>query len=258
MRPIVIITGASSGLGWEIATQAAEKGYQPVLLARRKDKLESLAEEIQKRYAVDCPIYSLDMTDREAVGETAADLLITYPPDILVNCAGFGLFEEFAAIPFATIEKMFATNVQGLMQLTQLLLPAMQERKSGHIINIASQAGKIATPKSAVYSATKYAVLGFSNALRMELAPENIYVTTVNPGPIATNFFDIADSSGNYLKSVGFLVLDPKKVAHKIVSIFGKKKREINLPFAMNIGTRIYQIMPSLIEVLGKRAFMKK
>lgn len=83
---------------------------------------------------------------------------------------------------------MFDTNVLGLIQLTQLILPQMQARKAGHIINIASQAAKIATPKSTVYSATKYAVLGFSNALRLELMPDKINVTTINPGPIATNF----------------------------------------------------------------------
>lgn len=153
---------------------------------------------------------------------------------------------------------MFDTNVLGLIQLTQLILPQMQARKAGHIINIASQAAKIATPKSTVYSATKYAVLGFSNALRLELMPDKIYVTTINPGPIATNFFDVADKSGNYLETVGKLVLQPEKVARKTVQIMGTKRREINLPFVMNIATRLYQVMPQVIEFFGKGAFLKK
>lgn len=257
-KPIAVITGASSGLGMEIARQASLLGYQPVLLARSEEKLQALATEIKKQSDITCPIYKLDMTDKIAVAEVSAEILNDFPPDVLVNCAGFGLFENFVDIPFSTIEKMFATNVEGLMQFTQLLLPGMQQKKAGHIINIASQAAKIATPKSAVYSATKYAVLGFSNALRMELEPYHIYVTTVNPGPIATPFFEVADTTGNYLKNVGFLVLDPKKVARKIVASFGKKRREINVPFLMNMGTRLYQMMPVLVEKLGKRSFMKK
>ena len=85
----------------------------------------------------------------------------------------------------------------------------MAERRQGHIINIASMAGKMATAKSTVYSATKFAVLGFSNALRLELKPLGVAVTTVNPGPIETNFFDKADPSGSYLEKVGQIVLEP-------------------------------------------------
>ena len=99
----------------------------------------------------------------------------------------------------------------------------MLKENKGHIINIASQAGKLATPKSSGYSASKHAVLGFTNSLRMELAKTDIYVTAVNPGPIQTNFFSIADQSGNYEKS-----------AEKTVNIIGKPKREVNLPKWMN------------------------
>lgn len=83
---------------------------------------------------------------------------------------------------------MFDVNVLGLIACTQQVLPSMLATKGGHIINIASQAGKIATPKSSTYSATKHAVLGYSNSLRMEVAPQGVYITTVNPGPIETNF----------------------------------------------------------------------
>ena len=98
------------------------------------------------------------------------------------------------------------------------------EQGRGHIINIASMAGKIATANSSVYAATKFAVIGFSDALRLELADKGVYVTTVNPGPIETSFFDQADPSGAYLESVKKFVLSPKYVAKKIIRILGEKQ----------------------------------
>ncbi|WP_223601931.1 SDR family oxidoreductase, partial [Chryseobacterium sp. GVT01B] len=122
--------------------------------------------------------------------------------DILANNACFGVFREAHEAPIDEIKGMFEVNVVGLMACTNMVLPKMRERRFGHIINIASQAGKIATPKSSVYSATKHAVLGYTNALRMELSDYNVQVTSVNPGPIATNFFNIADEKGTYVKNV--------------------------------------------------------
>lgn len=254
----VLITGASSGLGAEITRQVAASGANVIITARSTGKLIHLQKEVTTNFAVNAEYFTLDMTDFEQIKQVSEKVNQAYNVDVLVNCAGFGLFENAVDIPFETVEKMFDTNVLGLIQLTQLLLPKMQARKSGHIINIASQAAKIATPKSTVYSATKYAVLGFSNALRLELSPHKINVTTINPGPIATNFFDVADKSGNYLETVGKLVLKPEKVARKTVQIMGTKRREINLPFVMNIATRLYQVMPQVIEFFGKGAFLKK
>ncbi|MBC1891078.1 SDR family NAD(P)-dependent oxidoreductase [Listeria booriae] len=253
----VLITGASNGLGAELARQVAAQGAHTILTARSTEKLASLTTQIQADFGVISTYHKMDMTNFAEIEEVVAKLADTNI-DVLVNCAGFGIFEEAVTTDFDTVERMFDTNVLGLMRLTQLVLPKMMARKAGHVINIASQAGKIATPKSSAYSATKFAVLGYSNALRMEVKPSGIHVTTVNPGPIATNFFDIADASGDYLKNVGFLVLKPEDVAAKIVAIMGKNKREINLPFAMNIISRLYQVMPRVIEFFGKSAFEKK
>ena len=138
--------------------------------------------------------------------------------DVLVNNAGYGIFKEAIETDVYEAKAMFDVNVLGLMACTSSVLPMMKRRKSGHIINIASQAGKMATPKSSLYSATKFAVLGYSNALRMELKNDHVFVTTVNPGPIATNFFETADESGNYVKSIEKFMLKPEDVARKIVA----------------------------------------
>ncbi|MEH7643564.1 SDR family NAD(P)-dependent oxidoreductase, partial [Bacillus pumilus] len=153
---------------------------------------------------------------------------------------------------------MFEVNVFGLIACTKKVIPEMKQRGYGHIINIASQAGKIATPKSAIYSASKHAVLGFSNSLRMELSDIGIHVTTVNPGPIATDFFTIADRSGEYVKNVEFMMLSADKVAGKVVSAMMTKKREINLPGWMNAGSKLYQLFPFLFEKVARKAMMKK
>jgi uncharacterized protein len=153
---------------------------------------------------------------------------------------------------------MFGVNVVGLIACTSMVLPMMRENRSGHIINIASQAGKIATPKSSIYSATKHAVLGYTNSLRMELSDLHITVTAVNPGPIETNFFNIADEEGTYVKSVERYMLKPEFVARKVVDAMLTGTREINLPRWMNAGSILFALFPRLFERVGKRVLNKK
>ena len=124
----------------------------------------------------------------------------------------------------------------------------MRERKIGTIVAIASIAGKIATPKSSVYSATKFALIGYFNALRLELKKDNVHVMTVNPGPVATNFFNIADEDKSYQKSLGGKTLTPKLVVSKIIKGIDKKKREVNLPFKLVLAVKISQLFPRLSD----------
>ncbi|MGC4376464.1 SDR family oxidoreductase [Fictibacillus sp. Mic-4] len=256
---VIVITGASGGLGARIALDAAERGATPVLMARRMDQLENIQSEIKNKFQIDAWIYSLDVGNLVQVKNVFEQLFTQVSHvDVLINNAGFGIFEEFIQADINDIVTMFQTNVIGLMACTKAVLPHMMIRDKGHIINIASQAGKIATPKSSGYTATKHAVLGFSNSLRMELSKTNIHVTTVNPGPIETNFFSIADKSGNYVESVKRWLLSPELVSKKVITSIDKPVREINLPFLMNIGSKIYQMMPGFIEKVAASAFNKK
>lgn len=256
---IIVITGASGGLGKEIAIQTAMQGASVVLLARSMDKLEALRLMLMKAYQIDAYAYQLDVANPIDVKEVFEQIASEVGEvDVLVNNAGYGIFKEAIEIDVREAKAMFDVNVLGLMACTSSVLPMMKRRKTGHIINIASQAGKMATPKSSLYSATKFAVLGYSNALRMELQNDHVFVTTVNPGPIATNFFDTADESGNYLKSIGKFILKPEVVAHKIVDAMFTSKREINLPGWMNLASKLYYLFPKTTELIGKRAFFKK
>jgi short-subunit dehydrogenase len=223
------------------------------------DKLQLLQKDLQQQYQVQVDIVQLDVSNTDMVKEVFTNIFETIGQvDILVNNAGFGVFREAHEATIDEIKGMFNVNVIGLMACTSMVLPKMRKRCFGHIINIASQAGKIATPKSSVYSATKHAVLGYTNSLRMELADSNVYVTSVNPGPIATNFFTIADEKGTYVKNVQKFMLQPEYVAQKVVAAMLTKTREINLPRWMNMGSVIYVLFPRLFERVGRRAFNKK
>jgi short-subunit dehydrogenase len=255
----IVITGASGGIGAEIAKLCAARGANLILLARSIDKLLQLQKDLQQQFRVKVDVYQLDVSNTDMIEEVFTRIFEKIGQvDILVNNAGFGVFREAHEATFEEIKGMFNVNVVGLMACTSMVLPRMRERRFGHIINIASQAGKIATPKSSVYSATKHAVLGYTNSLRMELNDFNVFVTSVNPGPIATNFFNIADEKGTYLKNIQRFILQPEYVAQKVVNAMFTRTREINLPRWMNMGSVIYVLFPRLFERVGRRAFNQK
>lgn len=255
----VVITGASSGLGKEIAIQSAKCGANVVLIARSINRLKELEQSLVNQFGVKVYSFQLDVSDASQMERVFTDVIqIVGKIDVLVNNAGFGIFEEACEMNLEETKRMLDVNVFGLMACTRMVLHSMLEKQSGHIINIASQAGKVATPKSSVYAATKHAVLGFSNALRLELAEHHVFVTTVNPGPIETNFFETADASGTYVKNVKKYMLRPEDVAEKIISCMLTNKREINLPGWMNIGTVFYAVFPRMFEALGQKFFFKK
>lgn len=220
----ILITGASGGLAQEMVKFLPED--QLILLGRNKEKMSELYGNHPQAELIE-----IDITDDLALESLVTDLYLRYGKiDVLINNAGYGIFEEFDQISDQDIHQMFEVNTFALMNLSRRLAARMKESRKGHIINIVSMAGLIATGKSSLYSATKFAAIGFSNALRLELMPYGVYVTTVNPGPIRTGFFDQADPDGTYLKSVDRFLLEPDAVAKKIVKIIGRNKRELNLP----------------------------
>lgn len=255
----VVITGASSGIGETVAYKVAESGGTPILLARSVDKLQSISEAIEQKYLITSPFYQLDVQDLTKIEQVFQTIMEDLGPiHVLVNNAGFGVFDQVVDLDLQDMKNMFEVNVFGLIACTKAALPLMLQHNEGHIINIASQAGKLATPKSSVYSATKHAVLGFTNSLRMELHDTNLFVTAVNPGPIRTNFFEIADKSGSYKKNVERFMLKPELVANKIVDAMFTSTRELNLPGWMGAASKFAQVFPEVVEKVGGKAFFKK
>lgn len=249
----IIITGASTGLGAEIANKVAENKGTPILIARSENKLSEIVTEIKAKWGIEAKYYVFDLDQMDSIHSFVETIInVEKNVDIVVNNAGFGIFENLIEADPEQIEKMFRVNVISLIYFTQACLPYMLTRNRGQIINIASQAGKVGSPKSTIYASTKHAVLGFTNSLRMELSKTNIQITAVNPGPIKTSFFDTADKSGEYVKNAGKYMLDSKAVADKIVKVMIRPKREVNIPGWMNIGSVFYQLFPTLFEkVLG-------
>ncbi|EJW14905.1 SDR family oxidoreductase [Paenibacillus alvei] len=252
---IVLITGASSGIGAWTAQAAAAKGAVPILTARSKEKLEVAAVSVTPSPA----IYTMDVTNEEDVSHGIAAVLEKYGRiDILVNNAGFGFFERTVDMPISQFAAMMDVNYMGTVRCTKAVLPHMLARGEGHIINVASMAGKIGSPKSAGYTATKHAVLGFTNALRMELAGTGVAVSAVNPGPVNTPFFDQADPSGQYVNNIRWFMMEPEKVASHIVRVMETRKQEVDLPWLGALGTRLYGMFPRISNRVASKLLNKK
>jgi uncharacterized protein len=188
VKKVALITGASAGLGVEFARQLAKRGHSLVLAARRKERLEGLAEELGNARAV-----AIDLSKHDAAAKLTADLgAAGEQVDILVNNAGFGLIGRFAKADAERLREMIDLNVGALTDLCRALAPGMIERQSGGIINVASTAAFQPGPKMAVYFATKAFVLSFTEALHEEWKDRGINVSALCPGPTRTEFGEVA------------------------------------------------------------------
>lgn len=250
---VILITGASGGIAQEIIKRLTREDHV-ILLGRQESKLQDLYRHVPNKTCIE-----LDITQTDSLSPVIEQIYQQHGAiDILINNAGFGTFKTFDAYAIDEIEEMFEVNTLATIHLSRLIGQQMAKRGSGHIITIASMAGLMASAKATIYAATKFAVIGFSNALRLELAAHQVYVTTVNTGPVATPFFDKADPSGQYLKSVEAFSLKPDHVAKKIIKIMGKNKRELNLPFALNIAHKLYSLFPWMGDFLARTLFHYK
>jgi short-subunit dehydrogenase len=187
--PTALVTGASSGIGLELAQLLARDRNDLVLVARTRERLESIARGLSEEYGVRALAVAADLSEPDAPDRIAADLRTRATTvDVLVNDAGFGAHGFFAALPLSEQLSMIQVNVAALTHLTGLFLPSMLERRSGRILNVASTAAFQPGPLMAVYYATKAYVLSFSEALASETAGTGVTVTALCPGPVLTEF----------------------------------------------------------------------
>lgn len=256
---VVVVTGASSGIGCSIVLESAGRGATVVLVARNKEKMDEIASEAKELSGAETFVFPTDLGKADQIEATFKQIIASVKHiDFLVNCAGFGKFETFLDSDMQDATNMFQVNVLGLMYFTRLIGRVMMEEKTGQIINFGSIAGKVPTTKSAAYSASKAAVIQFSNVLRLELKPFGVKVMTVNPGPVYTNFFNIADSTGNYVKNVQEFMLDPDDVAWQVVHYFGTNKRELNLPISLAVAAKLYNLFPEIGDVISLKFASRK
>ena len=203
-RPTALITGASAGIGAELAKVFAAKKHDVVLVARRRDALEALAGAIEGKHGVKATVIADDLREAEAPERIfAAVREAGIHVDVLVNNAGFGLAGEFSETPIEREIDMVQVNITALMHLTKLFIAPMLKRRAGYVMNVASTAAFFPGPLQSVYYASKAFVLSFSQALAEELEPAGVSVTCLCPGPTETEF---AQAAG--MKSVRLPNLD--------------------------------------------------
>lgn len=188
-----VVTGASSGIGEELARQLAARGHGVTLVARRRDRLEALASELADRHGIRAEVVPADLSERDQrvslVDQVAERGLVI---DVLVNNAGFSTTGALVAIDPDREIAMLRTNVEAVDHLCGLVVPGMVERGRGAVLNVASTASYQPMPGQAGYAASKAFVRAFSEALAAEVAPHSITVTTLCPGPVDTEFADTA------------------------------------------------------------------
>jgi short-subunit dehydrogenase len=253
---IAVITGASSGIGALMAQQLSLQGAVPILMARSEEKLSEVAKSLNGRPHA---VYRLDVTASEQVVDVMQQVFDRYGRiDILINNAGYGVFDTFVDASLDEIESMMNVNYMGTVRCTKAVLPHMLKAGSGHIVNIASMAGKIGSAKSTGYSATKHAVLGFTNSLRQELTGTGVYLTAINPGPVDTPFFDKADPTGNYVKNIQWFMLKPEQVAGKVLRAIERRIPEIDMPFMAGLGVKMFQLFPRAFDKVAGKMLNKK
>jgi 3-hydroxy acid dehydrogenase / malonic semialdehyde reductase len=187
---LVLVTGASSGIGEACARRFAAEGADLALWARREDRLRRLAQDLAREHGVAVRLAAVDVRDRDAVAaEVAASLEAVGPPHILLNNAGLAAgLDPLQSGDFDDWDRMIETNITGLLNVTRLLLPAMIDAGRGHVINIGSTAGHMVYPRGNVYAATKFAVRALSDGLNLDLAGTPLRVSSVDPGFVDTEF----------------------------------------------------------------------
>jgi len=247
---VVIVTGASSGIGEATAREFGREGAKVVLAARRVDKLQALAEEINKM-GTEAFVVQADLSKLEDIQKLVSETLNKFNRiDILVNNAGFGRLDWLENLdPVKDIQAQIDVNVMGVIQTTRQVLPVMIKQRSGSIINMCSMAGLVATPTYTIYAASKHAVHGFSEALRREVKPWGIDVSLIYPGGVVTEFTQHAGiKRKTNAKTPNFMLLTAEQVAQAVVKLVRKPKRMWIIPWLWSFTVFMNRFLPGVVD----------
>ena len=261
-RGTALVTGASSGIGRETALGLANEGYRVIASARRQERLV----ELSKKNSNITP-KPVDLSDAEALERFCQEISgLSEPVSVLINDAGYSLRGAVKDVSVPAIRRLFEVNLFALIRITQACLPGMRRLRKGMIVNLSSIVGKFPFPTSGPYAATKHAVEAISDALRLEVRPFGIRVVTVRPGPIATEFNEVANRLTGDLMSR----TDPdyKAVYQAYGAGMGKLFGNLSIPGPELIAKTIveavlsdspkacYSVGPLVEEILGQRLRM--
>ncbi len=222
-----LITGASSGIGRELARQLAERGHDLVLVARRRERLEELAEELRQGGRT-IEVIETDVADTDSrtalvarVGELDVEV------DVLILCAGFGMGGAFTSQDPERIQLMLRTNLEGVVMLAREYAPGMERRGRGAILVVSSFAGNQPMPNFGAYAATKAGATSFAEMLHEELRPNGVTVTALCPGGVYTEFAGVAGMSAQADRTPSLLMTDPERCAREAISGMERGKRKV-------------------------------
>ena len=258
-RGAALITGASTGIGLELARLAARDGYPLVLVARSAGRLAALGEELAGRHGVASTVVAADLADPAAPEHVAAECARAgLAIEILVNNAGFGGHGHFAGTPLRAELDMIQVNVSALVHLSKLFLPGMIERGHGRILNVASTAAFQPGPLMAVYYATKAFVLSFSEAIANELAGTGVTVTALCPGPTRSEFHKRAEIEGARLVSGWVKMMDSASVASAGWAAMKRGRRVVVPGLANKVGVHAVRLAPRRIAAGIVRKLQEK
>lgn len=238
MADVALVTGASAGIGAEFAKQLSARGYEVILVARRRERLEQLASQLPgQAHVIECDLASEADSLKGKVDELALNV------DVLVNNAGFGTHGYFVENEAARDAELVRVNCEAVVTLTHAFLPGMVERHHGGVITVASTAGMQPIPYEAVYSASKAFARTFSDALSGELRGTGVRVLCVNPGPVPTEWQEMAGYEAGYLPPVPGKI-SAEQVARESLNAFERGRRTIIPGFVMRWSMRINKPAP--------------
>jgi len=245
-----LVTGASSGIGASVARALVGAGARVALVARRLERLEALAAELPAERAA---AFGCDVRDPAAIARTVGAIVERLGPvDLLVNNAGVGRYLSFLESGPEDVAAIFETNLHAALHFTRAVLPEMVHRRRGHVVNVASIAGRIGSRNHTIYCASKFALAGFSESLGLELEGSGVGVTLVNPGIIATPFFDHA-SFATFPAGARARAIPPERVASAIVRAVRRNVPEVTVPPSYAVGTLLKTAAPGFFRRLMRR-----
>jgi short-subunit dehydrogenase len=255
-----LITGASKGIGKEIARELARRKYNLLLVARSGDALASLAKQLESEFGIQCQYLATDLATDEGIDKTVARCTNDIKDlSILVNNAGYGLWGRFDEMELSATNSLLRINVFLPVNLTHRLLPLLRKSEKGYILNIASTSAYQAVPKLAIYAACKSFMILFSRALRYELKNTNVSVTCVSPGTTDTNFMDAAGMhSESIRKKADKVKMQPAEVAKTAVAGMFKGKNEVVPGWLNKLSAALIPFVPkSLTEKIAAGIYEK-
>ncbi len=256
--PVVIITGASSGIGLETARAFAREGARLVLAARREARLNAVAQKCRALGAAEVVVVVADVArtpDVERIVQAAIDAFGRI--DVLVNNAGFGFSGTIEETTEVDMRELLDVNYMSAFNATRAVLPHMRRQRSGHIVNVASVVGKIAFPFHGAYSASKFAMVAMTEALRGELAGSGITATAVLPASTRTEFFDVQRTNDGHVSSPTGPQQDADVVARAIVRSVLHPTPEVNMMRMFRFAYGLHGFFPALRDFAGKQFYLR-